>query len=97
MRQEVAGLSRKKLLITEDIDEVPLKNLGTVDHPEFSLKALQSHYRRALEKLNHALCDHRIGNFYKARYICAPFIVYIASSVCSVGYTSLMDLYNDVF
>ena len=52
LRQEVAGLSRKKLLITEDIDEISLKNLGTVDHPEFSLKDLQLHYRMALDKLS---------------------------------------------
>nr|WP_199077710.1 sigma-70 family RNA polymerase sigma factor [Pedobacter sp. ASV19] len=52
LRQEISGLSRKKVLLTEDIEDVPLQNLGTVDHPEFSLKDLQFHYRMALEKLS---------------------------------------------
>lgn len=51
LRQEVSGLSRKKILLTEDIENVPLQNLGTIDHPEFSLKDLQLHYRTALAKL----------------------------------------------
>lgn len=51
LRQEVSGLSRKKVLLTEDIEDVPLQNLGTVDHPEFSLKDLQFHYHVALGKL----------------------------------------------
>jgi RNA polymerase sigma-70 factor (ECF subfamily) len=51
LRQEVSGLSRKKVLLTEDIEEIPLKNLGTVNHPEFSLKDLQLQYQTALGKL----------------------------------------------
>ena len=51
LRQEISGLSRKKILLTETIDGVPLQNLGSVDHPEFSLKDLQLQYQAALNKL----------------------------------------------
>lgn len=51
LRQEVSGLFRKKVLLTEDIDEVPIQRLGLVDHPEFSLKDLKSRYRLAMDKL----------------------------------------------
>lgn len=51
LRQEVSGLSRKKVLLTQDIEDVPLQNLGSIDHPEFSLKDLQFHYQIALSKL----------------------------------------------
>lgn len=51
LRQEISGLSRKKVLLTEDIEDVPIKNLGTIDHPEFLLNDLFTHYQKALEKL----------------------------------------------
>jgi RNA polymerase sigma-70 factor (ECF subfamily) len=51
LRQEVSGLFRKKVLLTEDIDEIPIQRLGLVDHPEFSLKDLKSRYCLALDKL----------------------------------------------
>ncbi|MEN0053303.1 MAG: sigma-70 family RNA polymerase sigma factor [Mucilaginibacter sp.] len=51
LRQEISGLSRKKILLTETIDGIPLQNLGSVDHPEFSLRDLQLQYQAALNKL----------------------------------------------
>lgn len=51
LRQEISGLSRKKVMLTEDLDEVPLQELGTIDHPEFNLKDLQLRYQAALSKL----------------------------------------------
>ena len=51
LRQEISGLARKKVLITEGLENVPLQELGTVDHPEFTLKDLQLRYQSALNKL----------------------------------------------
>lgn len=51
LRQEISGLSRKKVFITEGLEDIPLQELGTVDHPEFTLKDLQFRYRSALNKL----------------------------------------------
>ncbi len=51
LRQEVAGLARKKVLLTQDLAGVPLQNLGTVDHPEFALHDLRFHYQAALARL----------------------------------------------
>jgi RNA polymerase sigma-70 factor (family 1) len=51
LRNQIARHYRKKMLITEELDAVPLFNLGTVDHPEFSLKELQLKYQSALHKI----------------------------------------------
>lgn len=51
LRQEIAGLSRKKVLIMEDLEQVPLQELGIIDHPELSIKDLQFRYQSALHKL----------------------------------------------
>lgn len=51
LRQEIAGISRKKVLVTEDLEQVPLQELGTIDHPELSIKDLQLRYQAALDKL----------------------------------------------
>jgi len=51
LRNQIARHYRKKLLVTEDMDMIPLHNLGSVDHPEFSLKELQIRYTAALNQL----------------------------------------------
>jgi len=51
LRNQIARHYRKKLLVTEDMDMIPLHNLGSVDHPEFSLKELQLRYTAALNQL----------------------------------------------
>lgn len=51
LRQEVSGLSRKKVFLTENLDDVPLQELGTIDHPEFNMRDLQLRYQGALNKL----------------------------------------------
>ena len=51
LRREAAGLFRKKVLLTEPLDGQPLPILGSVEHPEFTMKELQAKYSSALEKL----------------------------------------------
>jgi RNA polymerase sigma-70 factor (ECF subfamily) len=51
LRNQISRYSRKKLLLTEALESVPLDNLGTVDHPEFSIRELQLRYETALKKL----------------------------------------------
>ncbi|WP_257668428.1 sigma-70 family RNA polymerase sigma factor [Parapedobacter tibetensis] len=51
LRRETAALSRKQVLETENIDDLSLSELGSTDHPEFTIKDIQSLYRTALDKL----------------------------------------------
>ncbi|SFC81585.1 RNA polymerase sigma-70 factor, ECF subfamily [Parapedobacter composti] len=51
LRQEIVARSRKHVMATENIDELPLNAIGMVDHPELTLKELQARYQAALEKL----------------------------------------------
>jgi len=51
LRNQIARHYRKKMLVTEELDAVPLVNLGTVEHPEFSVKELQLKYDAALDKM----------------------------------------------
>lgn len=52
LRQEVVRLSRKQVLAIENIDNLPLANLGTIDHPELNFKEIQFRYHTALAKLS---------------------------------------------
>lgn len=51
LRNQVSRHYRKKLLVTAELESVPLQNLGTIDHPEFSVRELQAKYEAALAKL----------------------------------------------
>lgn len=51
LRQETAALSRKQVLETQNIDDCSLSELGSTDHPEFTIKEIQSLYQAALLKL----------------------------------------------
>lgn len=52
LRQQVVGLSRKRIIKTEHIEGLPLGDLGTVAHPELRLKETMLKYNQALEKLS---------------------------------------------
>ncbi|WP_223583708.1 sigma-70 family RNA polymerase sigma factor [Sphingobacterium sp. GVS05A] len=52
LRQEMAGLARKKVILTTDYNDIPLQLLGSNDHPELSMKDLQTSYQAALRKLS---------------------------------------------
>ncbi|MFC3196462.1 sigma-70 family RNA polymerase sigma factor [Parapedobacter deserti] len=51
LRRETAALTRKQVLETENIDALSLNELGSADHPEFTIKEIQSLYQSALQKL----------------------------------------------
>lgn len=51
LRRETAALARKQVLETENIDVLSPSKLGSIDHPEFTIKEIQSLYRAALQKL----------------------------------------------
>jgi len=51
LRNQISRYNRKKILLTEDLENVSLDNLGTVAHPEFSIRELQMRYEAALNKL----------------------------------------------
>lgn len=52
LRQEIIRLSRKRVMPMENIEALPQGNLGTVAHPEFSLKEILLRYQAALDKLS---------------------------------------------
>lgn len=52
LRQEIVGLSRRKVVTTQNIEELPLADLGMVAHPEFTLAEVLSRYQLALDKLS---------------------------------------------
>lgn len=52
LRQEVVALSRKRVMMMQNIEELPLNDLGMVLHPEFTLTELISRYQAALLKLS---------------------------------------------
>lgn len=52
LQQEAVALSRKKVMTMQNIEELPLVDLGTVAHPEFTLTELLSRYQAALDKLS---------------------------------------------
>lgn len=51
LRNQIGGYKRKKVLLTQELDTVPLEALGYEQHPEMVLKELESRYRAALNKL----------------------------------------------
>lgn len=51
LRNQVADYHRKNILATEDIETVPLEQLGSIDHPELSFKELQRIYQEAIDRL----------------------------------------------
>lgn len=51
LRNQITDFNRKNVLPTEDIDLLPLEKLGSIDHPELSLKELELFYQNAVDKL----------------------------------------------
>ncbi|MFZ4261772.1 RNA polymerase sigma factor [Sphingobacterium sp. HJSM2_6] len=51
LRQETIILYRKQILDTKNIDDYALADLGSIDHPEITIKEIQSLYQAALLKL----------------------------------------------
>lgn len=51
LRQEMAARSRKRILLTEDINEISLNKLGSTDQPGLSFADLQRRYLQALSQL----------------------------------------------
>lgn len=51
IRNEVASAWRKKIVITEPLDNVQASELGITQHPEMLIEELQERYVRAVEKL----------------------------------------------
>jgi len=52
MRQQIAGFMRKKVLVSQPIDDVPLMKLGVMPEPEVTMKEIRERYRAALLKLS---------------------------------------------
>lgn len=51
LRQEIVGRSRKRIIVQVPIEDVAPNELGSVQHPELTLKELQTRYHAALKKL----------------------------------------------
>lgn len=51
LRREVVGYARKRVMVSEQIENIELNDLGTVEHPEFTLKEIRAKYQLALDKL----------------------------------------------
>lgn len=52
LRQQIAGFMRKKVLVAQPIDEIPLMNLGIAPEPDMALKEIRERYRQAIDKLS---------------------------------------------
>ena len=52
MRQQIAGFMRKKVVVANPIEEVPINKLGVVREPEISLREIRERYQAALLKLS---------------------------------------------
>src|SRR5262245_26002807 len=50
LRNQLTDFLRKKVLHTEDIEDLPLIKLGSADHPELTFKELELIYQQALDK-----------------------------------------------
>ncbi|EHQ25468.1 RNA polymerase sigma-70 factor [Mucilaginibacter paludis] len=50
-RNQIADFQRKNILQTQDIDTLPLEQLGSADHPELTFKELEQVYHLALNRL----------------------------------------------
>jgi len=51
MRQQIAGLMRKRILETEPISDIPIEQLGSISPPELSHREILERYSAALLKL----------------------------------------------
>lgn len=51
LRREVVAYARKRVMVAEPIENIDLGDLGTVEHPEFTLQEVRAKYQRALDKL----------------------------------------------
>jgi RNA polymerase sigma-70 factor (family 1) len=51
LRNQMSDFSRKNILATEDINTLPLEQLGSVNHPELSFKELERIYNEAINRL----------------------------------------------
>jgi RNA polymerase sigma-70 factor, ECF subfamily len=52
MRQQIAGFMRKKVIVANPIEEVPLPKLGVIREPEITLREIRERYQAALLKLS---------------------------------------------
>lgn len=52
LRQEIVARSRKRVMATANIEEIPLGEMATVAHPEFNFKEILAKYQQALAKLS---------------------------------------------
>ena len=51
LRREVVAYARKRVLVAEPIENIELEDLGTVEHPEFTIQELRAKYQAALGRL----------------------------------------------
>ncbi|GAA4131953.1 RNA polymerase sigma-70 factor [Sphingobacterium kyonggiense] len=51
LRREIVAHARKRVLLTEPLDNIEPEDLGTVAHPELGMQELRSKYQAALDKL----------------------------------------------
>jgi len=51
LRQQIAGLMRKRILETAPIDDIPMEQLGSISAPELSQREILERYKAALLKL----------------------------------------------
>ena len=52
MRQQIAGFMRKKVIVANPIEDVPLTKLGVIREPEITLREIRERYQAALLKLS---------------------------------------------
>lgn len=51
LRQQIAGFARKRAIVAEPINDIPLMKLGTASQPELSMWEIRERYEAALLKL----------------------------------------------
>ncbi|MNR19815.1 positive control sigma-like factor [compost metagenome] len=51
MRQQIAGLMRKRVLQTQSLDTMPIEFFGSTSQPEISHKEIMELYHAALDKM----------------------------------------------
>lgn len=52
MRQQIAGFMRKKVIVANPIEDIPLTKLGVIREPEITLREIRERYQAALLKLS---------------------------------------------
>ncbi len=51
LRREIVGHARKRIVVTEPLENIDLTEQGTVEHPEFTIQEIRAKYQAALDKL----------------------------------------------